>query len=137
MANLLDLLDLLLLLGIVLVNLLGLGLVVVALLLIIIGLLGVELDGETDELGVLLDKVLNALLLEVFGRVLLEVEDDASTTGAGVMVKDPPASEHQVSHSSSLFLEVTSTLAAKVGGVETNGELTDHGNVGAGGKGLH
>ena len=85
-ADLLDLLGLLLLLGVVLVDLLDLGLVVVALLVLIVvvvigdlllgGLLGVELDGEADELGVLLDEVLDALLLEVLGHVLLKVEDD-------------------------------------------------------------
>ena len=85
--HLLDLLLLLLLLGLVLlVDLLDLGLVVVVVVLLVLvlvlvvvvdlllgGLLGPELDGVADELGVLLDEVLEAALLEVLELVLLEV----------------------------------------------------------------
>merc|ERR1719316_1113567 len=71
-----------------LVDVLDLGRVVVlvALLLVVVvvvrdllllRLLDVQLDGEADELRVLLHEVLEAALLEVLGHVLLHREDDA------------------------------------------------------------
>ena len=152
-ADLLDLLGLLLLLGVLLVDLLDLGLVVVALLVLVIvviisdlllgGLLGVELDGEADELGVLLDEVLDALLLEVLGHVLLEVEDDAGTTadaglgGGG----DGEGSAGLGAPGVGLVVVVLGgnldLVGDEVGRVETDAELADHGDVGSGGEGLH
>ena len=38
-----------------------------------------KLDGITDELGVLLDDLLDLFLLDVFGLILLQVEDDLRT----------------------------------------------------------
>ena len=152
-ADLLDLLGLLLLLGVILVDLLDLGLVVVALFVLIVvviigdlllgGLLGVELDGEADELGVLLDEVLDALLLEVLGHVLLEVEDDAGTT-ADAGVGDGGDGEGTTGLGGPDVGLVVVVLGGdlnlvgdEVGRVETDTELTDHGDVGAGGEGLH
>mmetsp|Transcript_23684 Transcript_23684/g.67877 ORF Transcript_23684/g.67877 Transcript_23684/m.67877 type:complete len:618 (-) Transcript_23684:487-2340(-) len=86
--HLLDLLLLLLLLLRLLVDLLDLGLVAVLLLLLVLllvlvvvhllvhRLLGPERDRVVDELGVLLDQVLEAALLEVLELVLLEVAHD-------------------------------------------------------------
>merc|ERR1719424_2423 len=85
--------DLLLLLLLGFVNLLDLRLVTLLTLflllllvllrvshLLLVGLLDVELDRETDELGVLLDQVLKAALLQELGLVLLERKDDLRTT---------------------------------------------------------
>merc|ERR1719454_1509720 len=86
--HLLDLLLLLLLLRLLLVDLLDLGLVALVLLglllllvivvvhLLVHRLLGPERDRVVDELGVLLDQVLEAALLEVLELVLLEVAHD-------------------------------------------------------------
>merc|ERR1740138_1017480 len=71
MRHLLDLLLLLLLLGLLLVDLLDLRLVAVVVLLVD-RLLGPERDRVVDELGVLLDEVLEAALLDVLQLVLLE-----------------------------------------------------------------
>ena len=89
--DLLDLLGLLflLLLG-VLIDLLDLGFITLFLLFLLLfgigvgdlllgGLLDVELDGETNELGMLLDEILEAALLEVLGLILLQVKDDLGT----------------------------------------------------------
>ena len=151
-ADFLDLLGLLLLLGVLLVDLLDLGLVVVALLVLVVvvvgdlllgGLLGVELDGEADELGVLLDEVLDALLLEVLGHVLLEVEDDAGTTADGGLGggDDGEGSAGLGAPGVGLVVVVLGgdldLVGDEVGRVETNTELSDHGDVGSGGEGLH
>ena len=90
--DLLDLLGLLLLflLG-VLIDLLDLGFITLLFLLFLLflgirvgdlllgGLLDVELDRETDELGMLLDEILEAALLEVLGLILLQVKDNLGT----------------------------------------------------------
>ncbi len=43
-----------------------------------------KLYGITDELGVFLDDLLDLFLLDVFGLVLLQVEDDLGTTAKGL-----------------------------------------------------
>ena len=150
-ADFLDLLGLLLLLGVLLVDLLDLKLVVVALLVLVVvvgdlllgGLLGVELDGEADELGVLLDEVLDALLLEVLGHVLLEVEDDAGTTADGGLGGGGDGEGSAGLGAPGVGLVVVALggdldlVGDEVGRVETNTELSDHGDVGSGGEGLH
>mmetsp|Transcript_3790 Transcript_3790/g.8089 ORF Transcript_3790/g.8089 Transcript_3790/m.8089 type:complete len:555 (-) Transcript_3790:561-2225(-) len=83
-ANFLDLLGFLLLLGVFFIDLLNLWLVVVLIFILIIivvvisdlllsGLFGVELDREANELTVLLDQVLDPLFFEVLAHVLLQV----------------------------------------------------------------
>ena len=43
-----------------------------------------KLDGITDELGVLLHDLLDLFLLDVFGLILLQVEDDLRTATKGL-----------------------------------------------------
>jgi len=43
-----------------------------------------KLDGITAELGMLLDDLLDLFLLDVFGLVLLQVEDDLGTAAKGL-----------------------------------------------------
>merc|ERR1719399_990612 len=91
--DLLDLLGLLLLSLVLLIDLLDLWLVVALAIIVLIililiigdllllGLLHPQLDGESNELGVLLDEVLEAALLEVLEHVLLKVKGDAGSAG--------------------------------------------------------
>merc|ERR1719482_2040796 len=94
--HLLDLLLLLLLLRLLLIDLLNLRLVAVVLLLLVLvlvivvinllvdRLLGPEADRVVDELGVLLDEVLEAALLKVLELVLLQVAGDLGATAEGL-----------------------------------------------------
>mmetsp|Transcript_34651 Transcript_34651/g.70026 ORF Transcript_34651/g.70026 Transcript_34651/m.70026 type:complete len:207 (+) Transcript_34651:1291-1911(+) len=152
--NFLDLLGLLLLLGVILIDLLNLRLVrivhIVVLIIIVIvgnlllrGLFGVKLDGETDELGMLLHQILDALLLQVLRHILLEVEDDASSA-AHVGIGGGSDGEGTASLGRPRPALVVVALGRnldlvgdEVGGVEADAELTDHGNVGPGGQCLH
>ncbi|KAK8922658.1 hypothetical protein VCV18_006717 [Metarhizium anisopliae] len=59
-------------------DLLGLGILIRNLLLSL--LLNVEVDGVGDELGVLLDNLLDLALIQVFSLLVLEVEDNRGTT---------------------------------------------------------
>jgi hypothetical protein len=149
----LGLLDLLGLLGLLLViDLLDLGAlvsVVLDLLRLILdfflNLLGNnQLDGVRDELGVLLDDLLDLLLLEVVELVLLQEQlhlgssaqrlslgirgDGESTSGSGL----PNVLLVIVVLGSNLDL-----LSDQVGRVETNTELSNHGDIGTGREGLH
>lgn len=125
----LDLLDLGLLL--LLIFLLLLLLLVLDLLLYL--LLNDKLDRVADELGVLLDDVLDPLLLEVLDLVLLQVQSELGTTskrwvdgilGDGVGLRG-------LGFPNVLFVIVVlgddlDLVGDEVGGVETDTELTDH-----------
>merc|ERR1712137_876545 len=86
-----DLLHSLFLLLLLLVVLIDLGLVVILVLILVFiliigdlllgGLLDPERDGVVDELGVLLDELLDALLVEVLLLVVLQVQDDLGAAG--------------------------------------------------------
>ena len=98
LGHLLDLLLFLLLLLVVL-DFLDLGLVILTLLLVFLvlllvllivigvshflfgGLLNLELNWERDELGVLLDQVLQTALLQILRHILLQFEDDLGSSG--------------------------------------------------------
>ncbi|KAI6770984.1 hypothetical protein HG531_009839 [Fusarium graminearum] len=152
--GLLDLLGLGLLLLLIVIDLLDLGLLVITLLGDLLGLLirnlllglllDVEVDGVRDELGVLLDDLLDLALVQVVGLLLLEVEDDGGTTAkllaAGVL-SDGESTTSAGLPDVLLVIVVLGddgdTVGNKVGGVETDTELTDHGNVGTGSEGLH
>merc|ERR1719326_157000 len=154
--DLLDLLRLLLLFGFGLVDVLDLrGVVVlVALLLVIIiiirdllllRLLHVQLDGEADELRVLLHEVLEAALLEVLGHVLLHGEDDARAAADALgLGRVRRHREGAAGRGLPRVLLVVVRLGRhddllrdEVRGVEADAELADHGDVGAGLERLH
>ena len=92
----------------------------------------------------LLDDLLDALLLEVLKLVLLEVETDLGTTAKRRV--DGVGSDGEGATSSRLpdvLLVVVvlgndlHTLGDEIRGVETDTELTNHGNIGAGAESLH
>merc|ERR1712137_1087573 len=152
---LLDLLGLLLvILLLVLVDFLDLGLVVVLLVLLLLGLLvgdlglgllqDVKVDGVGDKLGVLLDDLLDLGLLQVVGLLILEVEDDLGTAAdllaLGVGLDGEGAASAGLPDVLLVIVVLgddSDSVGNEVCGVETNTELTDHGNVGTGGEGLH
>merc|ERR1719506_1165031 len=150
-----DLLDglLLLLLLLVLIDLLNLWLVVIAILVLILilivgdlllgGLLDPEGDRVVDELGVLLDELLDAFLVEVLLLVILEVEDDLGTAGE-VLVRIWGDGEGAASGRLPDVLLIVVVLGVhgdgvsdEEGGVETDTELTNHGDISASLDGLH
>ncbi|CAG9942373.1 unnamed protein product [Clonostachys rosea f. rosea IK726] len=156
--GLLDLLGLglLLLLLFLVVDLLDAGLLLVTLLgdlldlSILIGdlllglLLDVEVDGVGDELGVLLDDLLDLGLLQVVELLLLEVEDDGSTTTEGLTLSVGGDVEGTTSAGLPDVLVVIVVLGDdanlvgnEVGRVETNTELSNHGDIGASSQSLH
>jgi hypothetical protein len=103
-----------------------------------------ELDGVGDELGVLFDDLLDLLLLQVLELVLLEEESDFSTTTERRI--DSVGGDGESTTSSRLpnvlFIVVVlgdnlHTFGNKIGGVETNTELTNHGNISTRAESLH
>mmetsp|Transcript_10955 Transcript_10955/g.26530 ORF Transcript_10955/g.26530 Transcript_10955/m.26530 type:complete len:310 (+) Transcript_10955:1298-2227(+) len=152
-ADLLDLLGLLFLLGFLLIDFLDLWLVVVTFVILVIviiigdflfgGLFGVKLDGEANEFRVLLDQVLNTLLLKVFRHVFLEVKDDSgSTTNSRVGGFSNGERTTGLRTPYVAFISVAlgdnfDLIGDEVGRVETNTELTNHTDIGTGGKSLH
>ena len=103
-----------------------------------------QLDRVRDEFRVLLDDILDLFLLEVFKLVLLEVEADLGTTakrGAfGVGSNGESSTGGRLPDV--LFVIVVlghnlHALSDKVGRVETDTELTNHGNIGTGAHSLH
>ena len=87
-----DLLDLLLLLLLLLLLDFTLVLLLLFLFLFVVGnlllsgLLDLKLNGESDELGVLLDQVLEASFLEELEVVALQVADNHGTSGKSIGV---------------------------------------------------
>ena len=153
---LLDGLGLLLLLLLVLVDLLDLGLLLLILVLgllllgLLVGDLGlgllqdVEVDGVGDELGVLADDLLDAALVQVVGLLLLEVEDDLGTATdlltLGVLGEGEGATGGGLPDVLLVIVVLGDdgdAVGDQIGGVETDTELTDHGDIGTGGEGLH
>merc|ERR1719247_484274 len=150
-----DFLDglLLLLLLLILIDLLNLWLVIIAVLILVLilivgdlllgGLLDPEGDRVVDELGVLLDELLDALLVEVLLLVILEVEDDLGTAGQ-VLVRVWGDGEGTTSRRLPDVLLVVIMLGVhgdgvsdEEGRVETDTELTNHGDISASLDGLH
>mmetsp|Transcript_18346 Transcript_18346/g.42100 ORF Transcript_18346/g.42100 Transcript_18346/m.42100 type:complete len:310 (-) Transcript_18346:113-1042(-) len=154
-ADFLDLLGLLLLLGFFLVvDFFDLWLVVVAIFFVIIfviivgdfllgGLLGVQHDGESNEFGVLLDQILDALFFKVFGHVFLQVEDDTGSSldsrifGIGDSERTSGFGNPCVDGVIVVLGYNFDLVGNQVGRVETDTELSNHGNIGSGGEGLH
>jgi len=150
----LDLLDLLLLLLLILIDLLDLGLLLLILLLgllsLLIGDLGlgllqdVKVDRVGDELGVLANNLLDAALLKVVQLLILEVEDDLGTTAErlalGVLGQGEGTTGSGLPDVLLIIVvlgDEGNSVGNQVGRVETDTELTDHGNVSTGGQGLH
>lgn len=103
-----------------------------------------QLNGIRDEFGVLLDDVLDALLLKVFELILLKVEANLGTTakrrvdGVGGDSKGTTGSGlPDVLLVVIVLRDDLDTLGDEVGRVETDTELTNHGDVGAGAESLH
>ncbi|WVZ83180.1 hypothetical protein U9M48_030351 [Paspalum notatum var. saurae] len=130
----LALLDLLAFLG-------GFILIFVVADLLLGGLLGPEIDRIADELGVLLDEVLEAALLQVLELVVLEEERDLGAPPealpGGVERDGEGATGLRLPH----VLLVVVVLGGdhhpvrdEVGGVEADAELADHGHVGGAGR---
>ena len=103
-----------------------------------------QLNGVGDELGVLLDDLLDALLLEVLELVLLQVKADLGTTAEGRV--DGVEGDGEGTASSGLpdiLLIVVvlgddlHTIGDEVRRVETDTELADHGDIGTGAERLH
>merc|ERR1719329_145077 len=160
-GHLLDLLGLLLLgfLLLLLINLLDLrliGLLAFLLLLLflflgighflLLGLLHVQLNGEANELGMLLHQILKTTLLKELRLVLLQVADDLGAT-LDLTVDHLRILLHCEGTTGSRFPDVllivvvladnSHLVGHKVSRVETDTELTNHRNVTAGGHGLH
>ena len=110
---------------------------------LILRFLDEELNGETDELGVLLDEVLKATLFNELDLVLLHVEDDLGATGKSLtFVFVDGESATSVGLPSVLLVVVglgddSDSLSNKVSRVEADTELTDHRNISSSGDGLH
>merc|ERR1719487_842816 len=138
-------------------HLLGLGLVaVLALLLLVVvvvvvvvdllvdRLLGPQRDRVVDELRVLLHQVLEAALLEVLELVLLEVARDLGAAPERLAVGVLPHGERAAGRRLPDVLLVVVVLGGdnnavgnEVRRVETDAELANHVDVGAGLHGLH
>mmetsp|Transcript_77935 Transcript_77935/g.170723 ORF Transcript_77935/g.170723 Transcript_77935/m.170723 type:complete len:651 (-) Transcript_77935:325-2277(-) len=144
---LVDLLDLglvalgtLLLLLLILLVLLGVG------HLLLLALLDVELDGETDELAVLLDQILQSALLQELRLVLLQVADDLGATldlavdHLGVLLHSERAASTGLPDILLVVVVLgnhSDLVSHQVPGVETDTELTNHGDVTSSSHGLH
>jgi hypothetical protein len=151
--GLLDLLGLGLLLFLLIVDLLDLGLLLAVFLLLLSILIGdlllglfqdVEVDGVGDELGVLLDDLLDLALLEVFGLLILQVKDHLGTAAKGLTLSVLSESEGTTGAGLPDVLLVIVVLGDdgdlvgdEVCRVETDTELTDHGNIGTSSQSLH
>ena len=103
-----------------------------------------ELDRVGDELGVLLDNLLDLLLLDVLELVLFEVEADLSTTADGRVDGIGGDGEGATrSRLPDILLVVVvlgddlDALGDEVCGVETDTELSNHRDIGAGCESLH
>lgn len=145
-------LDLLLLLLVLLLLDFSLVLLLVLIVLLVIrdllfsGLLNLQLNGESNELRVLLDQVLQSSLLQELKVIRLQVADHHSSSGqldrVVAVVGDcegttcsglPPSlglSIHGLGDDCQL-------LRNQVSRVEPDTELSDHGDIGSRGKGLH
>mmetsp|Transcript_24215 Transcript_24215/g.78143 ORF Transcript_24215/g.78143 Transcript_24215/m.78143 type:complete len:287 (-) Transcript_24215:9-869(-) len=155
MRHLLHLFLFLLLLLLLLLNLLNLGLVAITLLLFLVlilvvvhlfvhRLLGPERDGVVDELGVLLDQVLEAALLEILQLVLLEVARDlgaaAERLALGILAHSEGAARGGLPDVLLVIVVLRGdddAVGDEVRRVEADAELADHVDVGARRHGLH
>ena len=103
-----------------------------------------ELDGVGDELGVLLDNLLDLLLLEIIELILLEEHPDLGTASKGRI--DGIGSDGEGTTSGRfpdvLFVVIVlgddlDAFRDEIGRVETDTELANHRNVGARAERFH
>ena len=120
----------------------GLGLIFISDLLVF-SLEDQEFNGVVDEFGVLLDDFLELAFLEVFSVLILQVEDDVSTT-ANISTEITSNGEGTTSSAlpDVLFIitvvsDDSHTVGNQVGRVETDTKLTDHVHVSTFLDGLH
>jgi hypothetical protein len=103
-----------------------------------------KLNGVGDELGVLLDDILDTFLLKVFCLILLEVEADlGATTERWVHSVEGDGEGTACSRLPDVLLIVVvlrddlNPFSNEVSRIETDTELANHGNVGTGTECLH
>jgi hypothetical protein len=103
-----------------------------------------KLNGVGDELGMLLDNVLDTLLLEVLCLIFLEVESDlGATTERWVHSVEGDGEGTTRGRLPNILLIVVvlrddlDPLRNEVSGIETDTELADHGNISSGAESLH
>ena len=101
--------------------------------LLLRGLLNPKIDGESNELGVLLDEILEFTFLEEIGHVLLEMKNDSRTTTETVIGFVLDDGEGTSGTGAPLVLLVIVVLGDhfdflgdEISGVETYTELSDH-----------
>mmetsp|Transcript_32551 Transcript_32551/g.54503 ORF Transcript_32551/g.54503 Transcript_32551/m.54503 type:complete len:452 (-) Transcript_32551:35-1390(-) len=152
-AHFFDLLRLLFFLGfffvIYLFNLGLFGIFFFVFILLVVGdllfgrLFSVQHDGESNELGVLLHKVFDALLFQVLRHVFLQVEDDASSTfqaGIGSVGDGERSTGFGGPHVAGVIVVLGDDLdpvGHQVGRVETDAKLSNHGDIRTGRQGFH
>merc|ERR1712166_1193182 len=146
-------------LGLVLLDLLNLRLILVLLtlgLLLSLGLflIGVsdfllggflthELNGESNELGVLLDEILQSSFFEVLRHIFLEGKGDSGSTRDLLLVGgDDGEGTSSVGFPKvfNVFVRLGDDgdlLGDEISGVETNTELTNHTDIGTSRDGFH
>lgn len=103
-----------------------------------------KVNWETDEFGVFFDQIFQFSLFEKFDVVAFDAEDDfgASAEGWSIIFTDRESSTCS-GLPSVLFIFLRrfgddgDFVGNKESGVETDTELTDHGDVGTLGKGFH
>ena len=110
---------------------------------LILGFFNEKLDGESNELRVLLNEILKAALSKELKLVLLHVENDlASTSKALTFVLVNSEGAASVGLPTVLLVVITlgddsDALSNEVSRVKPNTELTDHRNISASRNGLH
>mmetsp|Transcript_1825 Transcript_1825/g.3298 ORF Transcript_1825/g.3298 Transcript_1825/m.3298 type:complete len:301 (+) Transcript_1825:1307-2209(+) len=150
MADLLDLLGLLLLLSFVLIDFLNLGLILIILIVFLIisnfllgGLLGIKLDRESDELRVFLHKILDTFLLKIFRHILFHVKNDTGTTlksrirGGSNCERSSCFRYPSVAFVVIVFRHNLNFISNKVSRVKSDTELSNHRDISSSREGFH
>merc|ERR1719232_1867273 len=114
--------------------------------LLLLGFFDVELDGEANELRVLLHQILQAALLEEFGLVLLEVADHfrsplhLAVDKFGILLDCEGAACARLPDVLLVIVVLadnTHLITDKVGTVKADTKLANHGDVTTGSHGFH
>mmetsp|Transcript_16272 Transcript_16272/g.29323 ORF Transcript_16272/g.29323 Transcript_16272/m.29323 type:complete len:725 (-) Transcript_16272:113-2287(-) len=112
--------------------------------LLIYSLLGPKGDRVADELTMLLYELLNAALFKILQLILLEVKNDLGTTAQDFALSVTLNSKRTTSlrFPDVLLIVVvlgnnSDLISNEVGGIKAYTKLTNHANIGTGGKSLH